>query len=145
MSYKDANKKGIIPSIVGRFSSSKEDTTDNKQAKNERKKRPTSMLSSKSLHRVNRSSGDLFRLSKNSKGAINTSEWVESMEYIKDKGMTKKKKKHLKKKNGVHLPPLQQVQLKHAPSIAGIIIRFMELINFFLSIQLFRNQRCTGI
>lgn len=124
MSTKDASKKGIIPTIVSRFSP--KDQAD-KPAK-ERKKRPTTMLSSRSFYRSTRASGELLKGSKGIKERelVDTSEWIESMEHVRDKNKIKKKKKY-KRKNGTNVPPLQPVQLRHAPSIAGI-----HFINLFI-------------
>jgi hypothetical protein len=62
---------------------------------------------------------------KEEKSASNSSEWVESMEYIKDKGKIKKKKKKKKKSlNGDGVDYIQPVKLNHAPSIAGIFMLF---------------------
>ena len=117
MSNKDASKKRIM-SFVGKLSFSSKDNDEagldanhkDKPAKS--KQRPASI-----------------QLSSNSKTheglGSNSSEWVESMEHIKDNGNNIKKKKKKKKKglkgDLMDLSPRKQpVKLKHAPSIAGI-------------------------
>lgn len=140
MTSKD-NKKGIIPSIVGKFNSfsSKEqeevgqDLNNNgdKDKSSKNKSRPTSIqLSSNSktyerIHRsLKRNSAEVLKDAKKEE-RYNSSEWVESMEHIKDKGKIKKKKKKKKKHalngNVEDSPFTQPVRLNHAPSIAGIL------------------------
>jgi hypothetical protein len=115
MSSKDVSKKGIMSFI--KFSSFATSMSSNGESDNyESDKLSKTHVK---LHRSSkRYSTEILRNDA-------SSEWVESMEHIKDKGKIKKKKKKKKKKglNGELLEPTYSnpMRLNHAPSIAGIL------------------------
>jgi hypothetical protein len=144
MSTKET-KRGIIPSIVGKFSSKDPDdagrevNADKPVKTRQRPSSATPLPATKQDDNVpplSRSSyiSEINSLISKEKVVPNKSEWVETAqeEQQDNSKIKRKKRKKVKRRNGNYVVSSQPVRLNHAPSIAGICMNEEKERSFVL-------------